>query len=437
MTRTRLVTAVALLALSAPFAWAALPQDPPAKPDRQALMQRVNEFYGTYQKLPQIEGQPTPEQLAEMRAMLADAAAKGLEGIDATALDAESRRILAPMLTMSPKHREAIVAMLAKESAKPDADGFAAAVERLEYVDPAPEGAGAGTATILVAALDHPGAEAGIRANGGGSLAYALRQLPEDQLKAKSDRLATLLKAFDANATDQAMRASATFLKASRAALEPARFEEIRSSLAAEVDRRAATAPADAKKDLTRLAKTLNGAAMRGQLLDHACPDLTMLWLRPGEGESTFASMADLKGKVVVLDFWATWCGPCVASFPEVKQLRADYSPNELAIIGVTSPQGRVYHKGKAMVDCGGDIEKEKAEMAQYAQDMGVTWTMAMTEQDVFNPDFGVEGIPFVAILDKDGKVVKAGLHPMNKDEIRATIDRLLGKSSAAAPTGN
>ena len=63
-------------------------------------------------------------------------------------------------------------------------------------------------------------------------------------------------------------------------------------------------------------------------------------------------------------------------------------------------------------------------------------WTVAITEEDVFNSDFGIRGIPFVAILDTDGKVYKVGMHPSNEEEIRKTIDELLAKNSKSANAG-
>jgi hypothetical protein len=66
-----------------------------------------------------------------------------------------------------------------------------------------------------------------------------------------------------------------------------------------------------------------------------------------------------------------------------------------------------------------------------FMKDMGVTWTVALTKEDVFNPDFGIRGIPFVAILDQEGKVYKAGMHPSDEAKIRAAVDELLAKSPA------
>jgi hypothetical protein len=61
-------------------------------------------------------------------------------------------------------------------------------------------------------------------------------------------------------------------------------------------------------------------------------------------------------------------------------------------------------------------------------KDMGVTWTVAMSGKDLFNPDFGINGIPYVAIIDQQGKVFKTGLHAEDDAGIRAAIDELLKK---------
>jgi len=79
-------------------------------------------------------------------------------------------------------------------------------------------------------------------------------------------------------------------------------------------------------------------------------------------------------------------------------------------------------------VQCEGQPDVEKKELLEFMKDMGVTWTVALTEEDVFNPDFGIRGIPFVAVLDKDGKVFKAGMHPSDEDAIRAAVDELLAR---------
>ncbi|MFN9077699.1 MAG: TlpA family protein disulfide reductase, partial [bacterium] len=172
----------------------------------------------------------------------------------------------------------------------------------------------------------------------------------------------------------------------------------------------------------------LNGAAGRGELVGFAVPSMRFDWVRRVDGTTPWKDLSELKGKVVVLDFWATWCGPCIASFPKLVELRKSYPEDKVEIVGLTSLQGTVAHQKRDPVDCQGDAAKEQAELMTFMKDMGVSWTVALTKEDVFNADFGIRGIPFVAILDQDGKVVKVGIHPDSEDEIRKTIDELLAK---------
>jgi len=176
------------------------------------------------------------------------------------------------------------------------------------------------------------------------------------------------------------------------------------------------------KSYVERQVKFLDGAFARGTLMQNEAPPLTIEW----SSDPQIKSLADLKGKVVVMDFWATWCGPCVASFPQVKELVEHYKGKPVVVIGVTAIQGSHYDdSGK--IDCTGDPEKERGLMPEYIKKKGINWPVVFAKEDVFNPDYGVMGIPHVTILDVNGKVRHNGLHPaMPKEQKLKIIDELL-----------
>jgi thiol-disulfide isomerase/thioredoxin len=175
---------------------------------------------------------------------------------------------------------------------------------------------------------------------------------------------------------------------------------------------------ADVRSEIERREKT-------AKLVGSAAPELTFTWATR-EG---LAKLSDLKGKVVVLDFWATWCGPCVATFPKIRELAAHYKDKPVEIIGVTSLQGAVMGLEAKPISTEGDPKKEMELLGQYAKKKEMTWTVALSEQEVFNPDYGIQGIPHVVIIDADGKVRHSGLHPGSPlEEKIALIDPLLAE---------
>jgi thiol-disulfide isomerase/thioredoxin len=170
------------------------------------------------------------------------------------------------------------------------------------------------------------------------------------------------------------------------------------------------------RRSLTRARDFYAGAFARGELVGHTAPQIDFVWASTDAGEKPIRSLADLRGKVVVVDFWATWCGPCIGSFPQVRELVAHYQGYPVVVLGVTSIQGyHVAHKPGERgerIDTKNDPEKEFSLMPRFISDMEVTWPVVFSRQDVFNPDFGVRGIPHVAIIDPAGKVRYRGLHP-------------------------
>jgi len=93
------------------------------------------------------------------------------------------------------------------------------------------------------------------------------------------------------------------------------------------------------------------------------------------------------KGKVVVLDFWATWCGPCRSEIPGYGKLQEKYKDKGLVIIGVSLDQ-----EGPAVVK-------------KFIGDFHMTYQVVMGDAAVVGAFGGVDGIPTTFIIDRTGKI--------------------------------
>ncbi len=180
------------------------------------------------------------------------------------------------------------------------------------------------------------------------------------------------------------------------------------------------------------LEQRANAANATSALAGKPAPELNFTWTT----QAGLKKLSDLKGKVVVIDFWATWCGPCVASFPNVRELTAHYRDLDVVVLGVTSLQGRVHGLQSAPIDTKNDPKKEYALMNDYIKAKDITWTVAFSSEEVFNPDYGVQGIPHMVIVAPDGTVRHPDMDPRDPHaEKIAKIDALLkefGKPTAA-----
>ncbi|MCF3649239.1 TlpA family protein disulfide reductase [Synoicihabitans lomoniglobus] len=185
---------------------------------------------------------------------------------------------------------------------------------------------------------------------------------------------------------------------------------------------------------IQRVERAMEKQALSEQLTGQPAPEIDFTW----STQDGLTHLSDLKGKVVVLDFWATWCGPCVATFPQIAELRAHYDAANVAIVGVTSLQGRVHGLEAAPIMTRDDPEREYALTADFMTAKDMTWTVAFSAQKVFNPDYGVSGIPHMVIIAPDGTVRHPALHPaMPHAEKLAMIDAILTEFDLPVPAHN
>ncbi|HEX7631689.1 MAG TPA: redoxin family protein [Lacunisphaera sp.] len=105
--------------------------------------------------------------------------------------------------------------------------------------------------------------------------------------------------------------------------------------------------------------------------------------------------LSDYRGKVVILDFWATWCGPCMASMPHTHEVSAKYKDQGVVVLANCTSDTRL--KFEAWV---------KGNQQQYPD---IHWTHDKAERGadrVSLSKYGVSGIPTQFIIDRDGKIV-------------------------------
>jgi thiol-disulfide isomerase/thioredoxin len=165
----------------------------------------------------------------------------------------------------------------------------------------------------------------------------------------------------------------------------------------------------------TRLANTLrangSGPASVNDLFGKQAPAFELKTL---DGGPT-VRLADYRGKAVMLDFWATWCGPCRVEMPWFRELQERFGPQGFVILAIA-------------------MDDDLPAIRKFAKDVGANYPILLGQDSVAD-SFGVQqGFPTNVFIDRDGKVINGVVGVRGQSDLEANIKRALGSVSAEAP---
>ena len=145
-------------------------------------------------------------------------------------------------------------------------------------------------------------------------------------------------------------------------------------------------------------------APARAVELGQAAPDFSA----PGvDGGSV--SLSAYRGRVVYLDFWASWCGPCAQALPALDALRKEFPPGDFQVVAV-------------------NVDRERAVAKKFLTKRPVGYPSALDPEGVLPAKYGVDSMPTSFLIDRNGVVrhVQRGFRPSDVDPLRNRIQKLV-----------
>jgi peroxiredoxin len=143
--------------------------------------------------------------------------------------------------------------------------------------------------------------------------------------------------------------------------------------------------------------------------VDREAPDFTL-----PQVDGPPVTLSELRGRVVLLAFWATWCGPCKEEMPNLEALSAEYGEKGLTVLGVTGDPPEL--------------------VREWLREKQRTLSTVADSEGMVSESYQVDGLPTTAVIAPDGKVVRylVGLQPPSV--LRAAVDQALGRRLSSSP---
>lgn len=130
-------------------------------------------------------------------------------------------------------------------------------------------------------------------------------------------------------------------------------------------------------------------------------------------------SLADYKGRPVLVNFWATWCGPCKVEMPWFEEFRKQYAAQGFEILGLAD-----------------DVDAGKDMIAKVANKTGVSYPILLTDGKVQTAYGGLDVLPMSFYVDRNGVIVEQTAGLGSKDQIEANIKKTIASGAVAQAGG-
>ncbi|MEM0982762.1 MAG: TlpA disulfide reductase family protein [Planctomycetota bacterium] len=436
-----------LCALLLAFAGAAVPaiaQDaPPTPADAQPAEQESplsREFIATFQQFVQAYQTLGPGGGSTMEALTAFVE-EWLPRFGVASLSVEELNSLPPMFYQVESSRQQIIERAEALAAEdPDSFGKELFVRILRIGQPRGPEELVPVYELIDWALTHPKLEEGVEDLSIASVVSMISQLPmpPEQLEQFKPGVARLLGMMDADTgAEMSPNVTAMWPMVLRMGFEKEELKSMRvgllAALRAERERIGQRDPRAVEIFSEQIAYLSSDVAV-ASVLGSDAPEIEFTW----SSREGLTKLSDLEGKVVVLDFWATWCVPCIVKFPELAKLQERYEGYDVVVLGVTHPQGTFTNADGSQVPTQGNPQREHELMPAFMEAKNITWPIVFSPNGEANFQYGVEGIPHVTIVGPDGTVVyNEDRSIYYADDYAKIIDKLLANAGKPVPGGD